>query len=78
MRRNYDFEAYKRMESRVQSTLNQNYTYNKIFIKLMKIGPINFHNDSGYKTVTRIHCKNEYLCSYINKSNYCINELTGH
>ena len=44
----------------------------------MKIGPINFHNDSGYKTITRIHCKNEYLCSYINKFNYCINELTGH
>ena len=44
----------------------------------MKIGPMNSHNDLGYKTITRIHCKNEYLCSYINKFSYCVNELTGH
>jgi len=33
--------------------------YNKIFIELMKIGPINSHNNLGYKTIIRIHCKNE-------------------
>jgi len=41
----------------------------------MKIDPINFYNDLDYKTITRIHCKTEYV---INKSNYCINELTKY
>jgi len=34
---------------------------------------MNSHNDVGYKTITKIYCKNEY--SYLNKSSYCINEL---
>ena len=41
--------------------------------KIMKIDPMNSHNDLGCKTVARIHCQNEY--SYINKFNYCINAL---
>ena len=30
----------------------------------MKIDPMNSHNDLGYKTITRIHCKNEYIQLY--------------
>ena len=31
-----------------------------IFIELMKIDPVNAHNELGYKTIT-IHCKNKYV-----------------
>jgi len=27
----------------------------------MKISLMNSHNDLGYKTITRIYCKNEYI-----------------
>ena len=27
--------------------------------KIMKIDPINSHNNLGYKTIARIHCQNE-------------------
>ena len=55
--------------------------YSLNYEKIMKIDPMNSHNDLCYKTIIiRIHCKNEYI-NYINESNYCINELStlnGH
>jgi len=41
----------------------------------MKIDSINSHNDLDYKTITRIHCKNKYIVTYINESSYYIDEL---
>jgi len=44
-----------------------------LYEKVMKIGPINFHNDLDYKTITRIHCKNEYIVIWINSVIVSIN-----
>jgi len=52
---------WQREKSYVRNFQNFNLHYHFA----VKIDPMNSHNDLDYKTVTRIHCKNEYIVLYI-------------